>query len=149
MLRGETGMRLRSIAMRPDCRLDVAGLWGVLRINRYTQMYGTARLTDMADYLRVPFEVLEPTFAHLVSTDYAQRDGEQMWLTPAGAQQVGYVHSLLLAWLVDKLARSPGFEGRPDRRAVEAALDRVAHRVLAQRDWHDEKPAMAIPAAGR
>ncbi|OSC29300.1 MFS transporter [Mycobacterium vulneris] len=149
MMRGETGMRLRSIAMRPDCRLDVAGLWGVLRINRYTQMYGTARLTDMADYLRVPFEVLEPTFARLVSAGYARRDGEQMWLTPAGGQQVAYVQSLLLAWLVDKLARSPGVEGRPDRRAVEAALERVAHRVLAQRDWHDEQPTKAIPSAAR
>ncbi|CAM4286160.1 MDR family MFS transporter [Mycobacterium senriense] len=149
MMRGETGMRLRSIAMRPDCRLDVAGLWGVLRINRYTQMYGTARLTDMADYLQVPFEVLEPTFARLVSGGYVQRDGEQLWLTPAGGQQVAYVQSLLLAWLVDKLARSPGFEGRPDRRAVEAALERVAHRVLAQRDWHEEQPTVAIPSAAR
>jgi EmrB/QacA subfamily drug resistance transporter len=149
MMRGVPGMRLRSIAMRPDCRLDVAGLWGALRINRYTQMYGTARVTDMADYLRVPFEVLEPTFARLVAAGYAQRDGEQMWLTPAGGQQVAYVHSLLLAWLVDKLARSPGFEGRPDRRAVEAALDRVAHRVLAQRDWHEEQPTMALPSAAR
>ncbi len=147
MLRGQPGMRLRSITMRPDCRLDVAGLWGVLRINRYSQMYGTARLTDMADYLRIPFEVLEPTFARLVANGYAQREGEQMWLTPAGVQQVAYVHSLLLAWLVDKLARSPGFEGRPDRRAVEAALERVAHRVLAQRDWPDEQPTMAIEAA--
>ena len=149
MMRGVPGMRLRSIAMRPDCRLDVAGLWGVLRINRYTQMYGTARVTDMADYLRVPFEVLEPTFARLVSAGFAQRDGEQIWLTPAGGQQVAYVHSLLLAWLVDKLARSPSFEGRPDRRAVEAALDRVAYRVLAQRDWQDEQPTMAIPSAAR
>lgn len=149
MMRGVPGMRLRSIAMRPDCRLDVAGLWGVLRINRYTQMYGTARVTDMADYLRVPFEVLEPTFARLVSAGYAQRDGEQLWLTPAGGQQVAYVHSLLLAWLVDKLARSPDFAGRPDRRAVEAALDRVAHRLLAQRDWQDEQPTVAIPAAAR
>ncbi|OBH62277.1 MFS transporter [Mycobacterium colombiense] len=149
MMRGVPGMRLRSIAMRPDCRLDVAGLWGVLRINRYTQIYGTARLTDMADYLRVPFEILEPTFAHLVSGGYAQSDGEQLWLTPTGRQQVAYVHSLLLAWLVDKLARSPGFEGRPDRRAVEAALERVAHRVLAQRDWQDEQPTVAIPSAAR
>ncbi|OBJ18171.1 MFS transporter [Mycobacterium colombiense] len=149
MMRGVPGMRLRSIAMRPDCRLDVAGLWGVLRINRYTQIYGTARLTDMADYLRVPFEILEPTFAQLVSGGYAQSDGEQLWLTPTGRQQVAYVHSLLLAWLVDKLARSPGFEGRPDRRAVEAALERVAHRVLAQRDWQDEQPTVAIPSAAR
>lgn len=149
MMRGVPGMRLRSIAMRPDCRLDVAGLWGVLRINRYTQIYGTARLTDMADYLRVPFEILESTFAQLVSGGYAQSDGEQLWLTPTGRQQVAYVHSLLLAWLVDKLARSPGFEGRPDRRAVEAALERVAHRVLAQRDWQDEQPTVAIPSAAR
>jgi Fungal trichothecene efflux pump (TRI12) len=149
MLRGEPGMRLRSIAMRPDCRLDVAGLWGVLRINRYGQIYGTARLTDMASYLRIPFEVLEPTFSRLAATGYARRDGDEMWLTPAGIQQVDYVYSLLLAWLVDKLARSPGFEGRPDRRQVEAALQRVAHRVLAQRDWHDESPTVAIKRSGQ
>ncbi|OBH84817.1 MDR family MFS transporter [Mycobacterium sp. E2989] len=144
MLRGVPGMRLRSIAMRPDCRLDVAGLWGVLRINRYGQMYGTARLTDIADYLRIPFEVLEPTFARLIATGYARGDGDQMWLTPAGAQQVDYVHSLLVGWLVDKLARSPGFDGRPDRRVVEAALNRVAGRVLAQRDWSDDRPTTKI-----
>ena len=63
MLRGAPGMRLRSIAMRPDCRLDVAGLWGVMRIYRFGQMYGTARLSDIGDSLRIPFEVLEPTFA--------------------------------------------------------------------------------------
>ncbi|MCV7381422.1 MFS transporter [Mycobacterium alsense] len=146
VLRGVPGMRLRSIAMRPDCRLDVAGLWGVLRINRYRQMYGVARLTDMAEYLRIPFEVLEPTFSRLATAGYAHFDGDEMWLTPAGSQQVEYVHSLLVAWLVDKLARSPGFEGRPDRGQVQAALDRVAHRVLAQRDWHDEAPPAAIAA---
>ncbi|MCV7397072.1 MFS transporter [Mycobacterium paraseoulense] len=145
MLRGVPGMRLRSIAMRPDCRLDVAGLWGVLRINRYGQMYGTARLTDIADYLRIPFEVLEPTFSRLIATGYARGDGNQLWLTPAGAQQVDYVHSLLVGWLVDKLARSPGFDGRPDRRVVEAALNRVAGRVLAQRDWNDDRPTTKIP----
>ncbi|OBH35766.1 MFS transporter [Mycobacterium sp. E342] len=145
MLRGAPGMRLRSIAMRPDCRLDVAGLWGVLRINRFGQMYGTARLTDIADYLRIPFEVLEPTFSRLIATGYARGDGDQLWLTPAGAQQVDYVHSLLVGWLVDKLARSPKFDGRPDRRAVEAALNRVAGRVLAQQDWSDDRPTTKIP----
>ncbi|ORV85610.1 MFS transporter [Mycobacterium interjectum] len=148
MLRSEPGMRLRSIAMRPDCRLDVAGLWGVLRINRYRQMYGSARLTDMGEYLRIPFEVLEPTFSRLVAAGYAQGDGDELWLTPAGMQQVDYVHSLLLAWLADKLARSPSFEGRPDLRQVQAALERVAGRVLAQRDWHEEHPTMAINTVG-
>ncbi len=149
MLRGAPGMRLRSIALRPDCRLDVAGLWGVMRIYRFAQMYGTARLSDIGDSLRIPFEVLEPTFVRLVNTGYVQRDGEEMWLTQSGAQQVEYVYSLLLAWISDKLARSPSFEGRPDRRDVEAALERIAHRVLAQRDWHEEPPTPALTAGSR
>jgi EmrB/QacA subfamily drug resistance transporter len=149
MLRGEPGVRLRSIAMRPDCRLDVAGLWGVLRTYRFGQIYGTARLTDIAEYQRLPFEVLEPTFARLAANGYLRRDGDQMWLTRAGRQQVEYVYSLLLAWIVDKLSRSPGFQGRPDRREVEAALQRIAHRVLAQRDWHDEAPTVALAGSRR
>ncbi|MEE3064464.1 MAG: MDR family MFS transporter [Actinomycetota bacterium] len=140
MLRGDPGVRLRSIAMRPDCRLDVAGLWGVMRIYRFGQMYGTARLSDIGDSMRIPFEVIEPTFGRLVASGYVQRDGDQMWLTPAGAEQVDYVYSLLLGWIVDKLSRSPSYQGRPDRRAVEIALQHIAHRVLAQRDWHDDAP---------
>lgn len=148
LLRGAPGMRLRSIAMRPDCRLDVAGLWGVLRVYRYQQIYGTARLTDIGDTLRIPFEVLEPTFGRLVAGGFVQGDGDQMWLTQSGVQQVDYVYSLLVAWILDKLARSPSFEGRPDRRQVEAAMERIAHRVLAQREWHDEQPTIAIPQMG-
>jgi hypothetical protein len=59
------------------------------------------------------------------------------------------VYSLLLAWIADKLARSPSFEGRPDRRDIEAALERIAHRVLAQRDWHDEPQTQALTAGTR
>jgi EmrB/QacA subfamily drug resistance transporter len=152
MLRGDPGVRLRSIAMRPDCRLDVPGLWGVMRIYRYGQMYGTARLSDIGNNLRIPFEVLEPTFGRLAATGYVRRDGDQMWLTPAGARQIDYVYSLLLAWIVDKLARSPSYHGRPDRREVEAALEHIAHRVLAQRDWHDDAPTtvqLSVGAGGR
>ena len=70
-----------------------------------------------------------------------------MWLTAAGVPQVDYVYSLLLGWIADKLARSPGFAGRPDRRVVEAALERVAYRVLVQRDWGDDAPTAVIPKA--
>ncbi|WP_172831728.1 MDR family MFS transporter [Mycobacterium asiaticum] len=148
MLRAETGMRLRSIALRPDCRLDVAGLWAVLRVNRYGQFFGIARLTDIGDNLQIPFELLEPTFDRLVTAGYVLREDDRLWLTPAGVQQVDYVYSLLLAWIIDKLSRSPGFDGRPDRREVEAALGRVAYRVIAQRDWFDEAPAVR-KAGGR
>lgn len=37
------------------------------------------------------------------------------------------------------VGRTGRYQGRPDRREVEAALERNAHRVLAQRDWHDDR----------
>jgi EmrB/QacA subfamily drug resistance transporter len=135
LLRGEPGMRLRSIAMRPDCRLDVAELWAVLRINRFERVLGVARITDIGDQLGIPYEVLEPTFDRLVSRGYAQRDVDRLWLTPSGARQVEFVSGLLRDWIVDKLTRSPGFEGPADRASVAAALERVARRIVAQPDW--------------
>jgi hypothetical protein len=43
----------------------------------------------------------------------------------------------LVGRIVDKLARSPTFEGRPDRVYVEAALRRITYRILVQCDWDD------------
>ena len=68
---------------------------------------------------------------------------DQLWLTQAGARQVDTVSSALVSRIVDKLAQSPTFEGRPDREQVEAALERIAHRVLVQRDWTDDRAELA------
>ncbi|MFZ1161713.1 MDR family MFS transporter [Mycobacterium sp.] len=142
LMRGEPGVRLRSIAMRPDCRLDVAELWALLRINRYQRALGIARITDIAEQFGIPYEVLEPTFDRLVRDGYAQRDVDQYWLTPAGAREVDFVSSLLQGWVIDKLTRSPNFQGRPDRAQIEAALNRITHRIVAQPDW-DEPSELA------
>jgi EmrB/QacA subfamily drug resistance transporter len=142
LMRGEPGMRLRSIAMRPDCRLDVSELWALLRINRHQRALGIARITDIAEQFGIPYEVLEPTFDRLVRGGYAQRDVDRFWLTPAGTREVDFVSSLLQGWVIDKLTRSPNFQGRPDRAQVEAALNRITHRIVAQPDW-DEPSQLA------
>jgi hypothetical protein len=139
LLQGEPGMRLRSIAMRPDCQLDVAELWALLQIHRHQRVIGIARLTDMGDRLGIPYEVLEPIFDRLVRAGYAMRDIDRLWLTPRGVRQVDFVSTLLREWIVDKLERSPSFQGQPDRAQVEAALDRIAHRIVTQRDWGDDR----------
>jgi EmrB/QacA subfamily drug resistance transporter len=142
LMRGEPGMRLRSIAMRPDCRLDVAELWALLRINRHQRALGIARITDIGEQFGIPYEVLEPTFDRLVRGGYAQRGVDRFWLTPAGTREVDFVSSLLQGWVIDKLTRSPNFQGRPDRAQVEAALNRITHRIVAQPDW-DEPSQLA------
>jgi hypothetical protein len=90
--------------------------------------------------------VLEPTFDRLVETGYALRTGDLLWLTQAGARQVDAVSSALVNRIVEKLATSPTFGGRPDRLQVEAALERIAHRVLVQRDWDDDRAELATAA---
>jgi EmrB/QacA subfamily drug resistance transporter len=149
LLRGEPGMRLRSIAMRPDCQLDVAELWALLQIHRYQRVLGVARLTDIGDRLGIPYEVLEPTFDRLVRGGHAMRDIDRLWLTPRGIRQVDFVSTLIREWIVDKLARSPSFQGRPDRAQVEAALERIAHRIVAQRDWHEDQRRLADVATDK
>ena len=144
MMRDSPDLRLRSLAGTPGCELDVAALWGLLQIYRNKQVFGSARLTDIAERLRVPGEVLEPTFRRLADTGYALRTGDEWWLTQAGARQVDEVVAAIAGRIAHRLARSTDFAGRPDRLLVEAALERIAQRMLVQREWSPDE--MRTPA---
>ncbi len=144
LMRNTPEIRLRNIAGQAGCESDVALLWALIQIYRQSQVFGSARLTDIAERLRVPPEIIESTFDRLADRGYALRTGDQMWLTQAGVRQVNCASAALVSRIVDKLAKSATFEGRPDRIQVEAALERIAHRVLVQRDWFDDR---ALPAA--
>ena len=146
LMRNTPEIRLRSIAGQAGCEPDVALLWALIQIYRQSQVFGSARLTDIAERLRVPREVIESTFDRLTERGYALRTGDQLWLTQSGARQVDCASAALVNRIVDKLETSPIFEGRPDREQVEAALERIAHRVLVQRDWDDDRTA-AVGAA--
>ena len=145
LMRNTPEIRLRSIAGQAGCEPDIALLWALIQIYRQSQVFGSARLTDIAERLRVPREVIESTFERLAERGYALRTGDQLWLTQASARQVDCASAALVNRIVDKLATSPTFEGRPDRLQVEAALERIAHRVLVQRDWVDDD--RAVPAS--
>jgi EmrB/QacA subfamily drug resistance transporter len=139
MMRHSPELRLRSLAGRPGCDLDVGALWALLQIYRNKQVFGSARLTDIAERLRVPCEVLEPTFDRLIGTGYALRTGDELWLTQSGMRQVDAASAAIVAGIQDRLGASAGFDGRPDRAQVEAALERIAHRILVQREWDREE----------
>ncbi len=139
LMRNTPEIRLRSIAGQAGCEPDIALLWALIQIYRQSQVFGSARLTDIAERLRVPSEVIESTYDRLIERGYALRTGDQLWLTQSGARQVDCASAALVSRIVDKLATSPTFEGRPDRQQVEAALERIAHRVLVQRDWDDDR----------
>lgn len=147
MFRDSPEIRLRHIAGRYGCEVDVAGLWALIQIYRQNQVFGSATLSEIGDRLRMPCEVLEPTFDKLVADGYALRTDDQMWLTQAGRHQVDVASTAIVGRILEKLAADPYFEGRPDREQVEAALERIAHRMLVQRDW-DEQKLERVPLPG-
>ena len=117
IFRDSPEIRLRSLAQLPGCELDVTQMWALLQIYRQNQVFGSATLTDIAERLRVPYEVIEPTFDGLVAEGLALRTGGRLWLTQAGMKQVDAISALIVGRIVDKLATSSSFEGRPDRAA--------------------------------
>jgi EmrB/QacA subfamily drug resistance transporter len=131
MMRHSPDVRLRSLAGRPGCELDVGALWALLQIYRNKQVFGSARLTEIAERLRVPGEVLEPTFGGLITGGYALRTGDEFWLTQAGMRQVDAVSAAIVGRIQHKLEASTSYQGRQ----VEAALERIGHRLLVQRGW--------------
>lgn len=143
LIRHSPEIKLRSIAGTRGCESDVALLWALIQIYRQSQVFGSARLTEMAERLRIPPEVLSPTFDRLVECGHALRTGDQLWLTQSGARQVDAATAALVGRIVEKLETSPTFEGRPDRREVEDALERIAQRLLVQRDWDDDRAELA------
>ncbi len=144
LMRDSADLRLRSLAGRAGCALDVGRLWALVQIYRNKQVFGSARLVDIAERLRVPCEVLEPTFERLVASGYALGAGGELWLTQAGARQIEVVSAAIVGRIVHKLEVSETFEGRPDRAEVEAALERIAHRLLVQGEWDRDDPG--VPA---
>jgi hypothetical protein len=146
MFRDSPEIGLRGIAGQPGCDLDVATLWALVQIYRQNQVFGSATLTDIAWRLRVPHEVLGPTFDGLVSRGYALHTGDRLFLTQAGVKEVDAASAAMAGRIVEKLSGSPAFRGNPDRGQVEAALERIAHRILVQRVWDDDRAL--VPASG-
>ena len=139
LLRQSRGMNLQALAQNPGSRLDVARLWALMQVYRHAQQSGSAHLADIAAQHRVPRQILEPAFEGLVRSGYAERTGDSMWLTPAGASEVNFARNAIASWITETLARSPEFQGRPDRMQVQGALERIARGVLLQRDWTSEE----------
>ena len=156
VFRDSPDIRLRRLTEYPGCELDVARLWAVVQIYRHSQVYGSATLSQIAELRRLPPEVLEPAFDRLVATGYALRTGDQLWLTQSGAQQVSVAIDALVSKLVDRLAgmtgndeAAPDHLGRPDRLQVEAALERIAHRMVLQPQWVEDRAELTAAAGAK
>ena len=84
LFRDSPEIRLRSLARQPGCELDVTQMWALLQIYRQNQVFGSATLTEIAERLRVPHEVIEPTFDGLVGRGLRTADRRAAMAHPGG-----------------------------------------------------------------
>ncbi|WP_205874167.1 MDR family MFS transporter [Mycobacterium camsae] len=138
-------VHLEDLASQPDCELDVAGLWGVLRVYQDERSGETARLIDIARRFHLPHQVFEPVFDRLVQLGYVSRAGGELSLTAEGLRQVDSVSALIRRWVVDNLTLPAGFADEGDEE-FDAALQRIADDVLVQRDWYHDCDELAEAA---
>ena len=96
--------------------------------------WSDAGLSELAMYENEHTREVLRDFAAYGCTGYALRTGDQLWLTQAGVRQVDNASAAVVGRIIDKLATSPSFDGRPDRVQVETALERIGHRNHALYD---------------
>ena len=97
-------LRLRSLAQLPGCQLDVTQMWGLLQLYRQSQVFGSVTLTDIAERLRVPCEVIETDVRRSGRQGSRATHRRPTLAHPAGVEQVDAISALIVGRIVDKLA---------------------------------------------
>ena len=103
-------------------------------------------MSRIAQWYRIPPEVIAPAFNELTENGYALRTNDHVWLTDSGRQEVDKISEAINQYLVERLSRTPDFEDRADREQIQAALERISRRIVTDTDWR-ENPIPALPGA--
>ncbi len=145
-MRGFPHIGLRKLREHAGVSMPIAPLWALVQANRFLRATGSAEVSRIAQWYRIPPEVIDPAFNELVANGYALRTNDHVWLTDPGRQEVDKISEAINQYLVERLSRTPDFEDRADREQIQAALERISRRIVTDTDWR-ENPISALPTA--
>ncbi|MET8998112.1 MDR family MFS transporter [Amycolatopsis sp. NPDC004169] len=117
-----------AIVERAGGDLDEGGIWCLLQVHLRERRGSPATLRAIGEYFGVPAPVLEPAFNRLELTGHLRYTRNGWELTDAGRAEFGKVVRAWHDWLADRL----GDWGAADRAALDAAIGRVAARLMDQ-----------------
>jgi len=124
----------------PTCRLDVGpSLWALLRINRYQQALGIARITDIAGAVRNSLtRSSNPPWIAWSAGGYAPTRRSTGFGSPRPVRgKSTSSRRCLQGWVIGQgFSRSPNFQG-PDPTGLKSRLRSTGslNRIVAQPDW--------------
>ncbi|WP_329047228.1 MFS transporter [Amycolatopsis sp. NBC_01488] len=117
-----------AIVERAGSDLDEGGIWCLLQVHLRHRRGEPATLRAIGEYFGVPAPVLEPAFNRLELTGHLRYSGGGWELTPSGQEEFAKVVRAWHDWLASRL----GDWGTADRANLDAAIGRVATRLLDQ-----------------
>ncbi|MEV6448342.1 MDR family MFS transporter [Amycolatopsis sp. NPDC051716] len=117
-----------AIVERAGGDLDEGGIWCLLQVHLRERRGSPATLRAIGDDFGVPAPVLEPAFNRLELTGHLRYTRDGWELTSAGREEFGKVVQAWHDWLADRL----GDWGTNDRAELDAAIGRVAARLMDQ-----------------
>ena len=117
-----------AIVERAGGDLDEGGIWCLLQVHLRERRGSPATLRAIGEYFGVPAQVLEPAFNRLELTGHLRYTRDGWELTSAGREEFGKVEQAWHDWLADRL----GDWGTADRAELDAAIGRVAARLMDQ-----------------
>ncbi|WP_052620188.1 MFS transporter [Mycobacteroides abscessus] len=145
-MRGFPHVGLRKLREHAGVSMPIAPLWALVQANRFLRATGSAEVSRIAQWYRIPPEIVDPAFNELVANGYALRTNDHIWLTDSGREEVDKISEAINQYLIERLSRTPDFEDRADREQIQAALERISRRIVTDTDWR-ENPIAALPAA--
>jgi hypothetical protein len=110
-------------------RLDMAQSWCVSQVHMRLRLVGHADINQIAEQVNVPSAVLWPAFARTITTGYLRSDGERLWLTEAGEEEIAKIIASWRYWLDERLSVwTP--DGSPSPATLDSAIDNMARRAI-------------------
>ncbi|MBB4683460.1 MDR family MFS transporter [Amycolatopsis jiangsuensis] len=115
-----------AIAARAGSDLDRGGLWCLVQVHLRERTDRPATLTAIGAHYALPPEVLEPAFARLELTGHLTYRRGTFALTESGRAETAKLVHAWRNWIAERL----GDWGGADRAGLDAAITRVATRIL-------------------
>ena len=107
----------------------MAQSWCVSQVHMRLRLVGHADINQIAEQLRIPSAVLWPAFARTITTGYLSSDGERLWVTEAGEEEIAKITASWRYWLDERLsAWTP--DGAPSPATLDSAIDNMARRAI-------------------
>ena len=83
--------------------LALADAWCLAQVHVRARLGATPSLTDIAQRLRIPAEVLAPAFAAAMQRGYLAEDGSRLSLTKSGTAEIDRLIAARRRWLAREL----------------------------------------------